>query len=142
MEESSLRRIEKFKGSLEKLKELSSYSNEKIMKEPFLADALERNLHITVEAIMDVSRKIISFKGWEIPKTYKETVDVLEKKGIFDKKLEKKLKDLIGLRNILVHFYAEVKEEVLLENLKSYIPTLESSMKILLKFCERNKIDP
>lgn len=142
MEESSLRRIEKFKEALNKLKKLSSFSNEKIMEDLFLANALERNLHISIEAVMDVSRKIISFKEWEVPKTYKGIIDVLANKRVFDKRLAKELKELIGLRNIIVHFYADVREEDILENLKDYIFTLETSMKILLKFCEKSGIDP
>jgi len=99
-------------------------------------------LHVTIEAVMDISRKIISSMDWEIPKTYKEVVDLLYKKEVMDEELSKYLKDLVGLRNILVHLYADVKLELLLEDLEADIEALKKSMRILIEFSEEKGIDP
>lgn len=141
MEESSLRRIEKFKTSLEKLKKISELPLEKFLANYF-EDVSERNLQVCVEAIMDVSRKIIASKEWQIPKSYREIVEILQQKKVIKNELAKKIQDLIGIRNIIVHFYADVKAEIIHENLKEYIQTLDGCMKVLLNFCEKNDIDP
>lgn len=142
MEESSLRRIEKFKQSLDKLKKLSKYPEKRFFEDPMLGSALERNIQVSVEAIMDVSRKIISFMEWDIPKTYKETIDLLREKRVIQNRLAESLKDLVGLRNILVHLYADVRLDTVLDGLEDSITTLDSAMKKLLEFCEDKKIDP
>jgi uncharacterized protein YutE (UPF0331/DUF86 family) len=62
----SIRIIEKFYECLSKLKKLSEYSKKQIMNDFLLADSVERNIQIAVEAVMDVARKIISVMGWKM----------------------------------------------------------------------------
>ena len=56
--------------------------------------------------------------------------------GAIDKNLKQKLTDLIGLRNIIVHMYADIKAEIVYENLDDTITTLKHSTKRLLEFCK------
>jgi len=142
MEESSLRRIEKFRESIKKLKKLSTFKSDIFYSDLFLSNALERNLQIAVECIADIARKIISSKEWKIPSTYKEIIKTLKRKKVLNKKLSEEMGDLVGLRNILVHMYAEVKLDTILDELENHIKTLELTMNKILKFCKEENIDP
>jgi len=136
----SIRRIEKFYECLSKLKKLSEYSKKQIMNDFLLADSVERNIQIAVEAVMDVARKIISVMGWKMPKSYKEVADILYEKGVIDKRLSENVKELIGLRNVLVHLYADVKLDVILDGLEGYTKVLEKTMRKLIEFSKEKNI--
>jgi uncharacterized protein YutE (UPF0331/DUF86 family) len=136
----SIRRIEKFYECLSKLKKLSEYSKKQIMNDFLLADSVERNIQIAVEAVMDVARKIISVMGWKMPKSYKEVADILYEKGVIDKRLSEDVKELIGLRNVLVHLYADVKLDIILDGLEGYTKVLEKTMRKLIEFSKEKNI--
>ena len=79
---------------------------------------------------------------WEIPRTYKDVVGLLGEKGVIKEELSEKLKDLVGMRNIIVHLYADVQLDLLLDDLDGDIGVLKKSMDKLIKFIEEKNIDP
>lgn len=142
MKEGSIRRIEKFKESFKKLEKYSKLSLEEILGKPEIQDSLERSLQVCAEALADIGRKIISAMNWRVPKDYKDVVEVLRENKVMKNSLASSLKEIFGLRNLLVHCYADVRIEIIHENLKDYLKILEEGMKVLLKFCKQKHIDP
>ncbi len=142
MRESTIRRIEKLKNSLEKLKKYSEMEIGEILLKPEICDSIERSLQVCVEALADISRKIISNLNWRIPLSYKDVFKVLHENGVIDSKLLSRLEELAGIRNIIVHFYTEVDIKKIYENLEIYMTTIETALQTLLNFCRKNNIDP
>jgi len=140
--ESTLRRIERFEQGIKLLEEIAEVSLEEYLRDIKLQSIVERNLQICIEVIIDLSNVIISKKGFRVPSTYKETVEILKENKILEKEFAKKLASLVGLRNIIVHMYADIKSEIIHENLREIINVLKEALKTLLKYCEKNKIDP
>ena len=73
--------------------------------------AVEKTVELIADAIVDVAMIIISGKGLERPPEAGESITILSKYGILPEKLAKQVKDLIGLRNLLVHQYVKVDED-------------------------------
>ena len=140
--ESTLRRIERFEQGIKLLEEVAEASLEEYLRDIKLQSIVERNLQICIEVIIDLSNVIISKKGFRVPSTYKETVEILKENKVLEKEFAKKLASLVGLRNIIVHMYADIKSEIIHENLREIINVLKEALKTLLKYCEKNKIDP
>jgi len=140
--ESTLRRVERFEQGIKLLEEIAEVSLEEYLRNIKLQSIVERNLQICIEVIIDLSNVIISKKDFRIPSTYKETVKILKENKVLEKEFAKKLADLVGLRNIIVHMYADIKSEIIHENLREIVNVLKEALKTLLKYCERNKIDP
>jgi len=140
--ESTLRRVERFEQGIKLLEEIAEVSLEEYLRDIKLQSIVERNLQICIEVIIDLSNVIISKKGFRIPSTYKETVEILKENKVLEKEFAKKLASLVGLRNIIVHMYADIKSEIIHENLREIINVLKEALKTLLKYCEKNKIDP
>jgi len=140
--ESTLRRVERFEQGIKLLEEIAEVSLEECLRDIKLQSIVERNLQICIEVIIDLSNVIISKKGFRIPSTYKETVEILKENKVLEKEFAKKLASLVGLRNIIVHMYADIKSEIIHENLREIINVLKEALKTLLKYCEKNKIDP
>jgi len=106
---STLKRLERFNKGIEILEELKSYRKEDFCEDLKVLSITERNLQVCAEFIVDFSAYILSKLDVSIPETYKEVIERIYTVGIIDEGLNKKLLDVIGLRNIIVHMYADVK---------------------------------
>jgi len=140
---STLKRLERFNKGIEILEELKkSCRKEDFCEDLKVLSITERNLQVCTEFIVDFSSYILSKLGVSIPETYKEVIERIYTIGIIDEDLKKKLLDVIGLRNIIVHMYTDVKAELIYENLDNLILTLKNSVNKLLEFCKERRIDP
>ena len=140
--ESTLRRIERFEEGMKLLDKVAKTRFEKYSKSLELQSIAERNLQVCTEVIIDLSNVIISKKGLKVPSTYKESVKILKENKVLKDKLAKDVEEIVGIRNIIVHMYADIKAEIIHKNLSKFIKVLRETLKKLLEFCKKNKIDP
>ena len=80
--------------------------------------ACERILQILIEAAIDIDYLIYKDKGLGIPKDDLSVIEELFKKKVINKEIKESLLNLNGFRNILVHKYGTVDDELVFENLK------------------------
>lgn len=142
MRPSTLRRLERFNKGIKILEELKNYKKEDFCEDLKVLSMAERNLQVCAEFIVDLSAYVLSKLGVGVLETYKEVVERIHAVGVIDEGLKRRLLDVVGLRNIIVHMYADVKAELIYENLNDLISTLKSSAKRLLEFCKERGIDP
>lgn len=112
---------------LSKLDELDSYINEleSVMPksyEEYVSSiekkrCCERLLHILIECVIDVCALMVKGLRLGLPAEEEDLFEKLEKEKIISKEMKEKLKSMRGFRNILVHRYAEVDNELVFENL-------------------------
>jgi len=100
------------------LKGYGAESKEDIASNPTLLGAVERYMQLAIEVVLEIGEMIIAEKGLGKPETYKEIIESLGKAGVLDKKFAAKFAPIAGLRNILVHRYAEVDIDELYYHLK------------------------
>ena len=67
---------------------------------------------------IDIGNEIITIKQLDYPGTYREVFTILEKEKIITHILNKKLQNLVGLRNLLAHEYGKINMELLHEAAK------------------------
>lgn len=72
-----------------------------------------------IECTIDICTLIVKGLRLGLPSTEEDLFEKLERKGIITKRMKEKLKLMRGFRNILVHRYAEVDDELVFENLKN-----------------------
>jgi len=137
-----LKRLERFNKGIEILNELKQHKKEDFCSDIKVLSIAERNLQVCTDFLIDLSTYILSKLDAGIPETYKEIVEKIHTTGAINKNLKQKLAELVGLRNIIVHMYADIKAEIIYENLNGIIATLKQSAKRLLEFCEEKRIDP
>ena len=68
-----------------------------------------------INACIDIGNELITIRKFSYPTTYRETFTILEKQKIISSSLTKKMKNLVGLRNLLAHEYGEINMELLYE---------------------------
>jgi uncharacterized protein YutE (UPF0331/DUF86 family) len=142
MKPSTLKKLERFNKGIEILEELKRYDKEYFIVDLKTLSIAERNIQFCTEFLIDLSSYILSKLDIEIPETYKEIVEKIYVIKIIDDDLKDKLIDIVGLRNIIVHMYADVKAELIFDNLEEIIKILKISIKKLLEFCKEKSIDP
>jgi uncharacterized protein YutE (UPF0331/DUF86 family) len=79
---------------------------------------IERLVQLCIDTALSISKKVLVLKNQKIPKTCKEVFLELGSAGIISTDLSKKLGDSCGIRNILVHEYAELNEDQFYGGLK------------------------
>jgi len=142
MRPSFLKRMERFNKGLEILEELRNYEIDKFLTDLKLLSIAERNIQVCTEFIVDFSSYILSKLKVEVPETYREIIRKVREEGIIDENLEKKLQGIVGLRNIIVHMYADIDAEIIYDNLEDIIQTLREAAAKLLEFSKAKNIDP
>ena len=87
-------------------------------------DCIVLNLHRACEATIDIAMYIISNRKLGIPQTKKEAFKKLEDNNIISKEMSKNMQNMIGFRNIAVHDYKEIDEEILKEVIENHLEDL------------------
>lgn len=120
------------------LKELHKLST--LDKDSFLSDkrntaAGESFLRRTLEAIFDIGRHILAKTGYtEMATEYKSIARGLKEVGVVDEELSKKLTQMAGYRNRLVHLYNLVSDEELYTVICSNLKDIEDFISAIKKY--------
>jgi len=111
------------------------------VRDPILRGAVERYLHLAVEALIDVGFRICSLLGLEKPERYRELAGILRRANILSQESAEILELWIGFRNIMVHAYARIEPSKVVEALRS-IGELEHIASEIRHSVVEGKIDP
>lgn len=87
-------------------------------------DAIVLNLQRACELVIDIAMYIISTKSLGIPQTKKEAFEILLKNDYITEDTYKKMKGMIGFRNIAVHDYQDIDDEILQDVIENHLNDL------------------
>src|SRR3989338_7536195 len=111
----------------DKLDELLRYHKELIedlpakkdfKKERIIRRGVEKTVELIADTILDIALMIISGEGFEKPEDSRSAIIILEKKKVLSKLISDKIQDLLSFRNLLVHRYGKVDEDVEYSNIR------------------------
>ncbi len=117
-EKKILTKIDEMNGYLEELEKIKPVSIEEYKDNTEKKRACERLLQISIETVIDICNILASSQKIGLPEDEDALLDKLQKKNILSISLTKKLRSMKGFRNILVHKYGEVDDEISYENLE------------------------
>lgn len=129
------------KRILTKIDELNSYLNElsQIIPANFSEyqriekkRSCERLLQLGVECTIDICRLFVSGLRLGLPSGENDLFDKLKKKGIISEGMASLLKEMRGFRNILIHEYATVNDELVYEALQTRLEDFKRFQKEIL----------
>ncbi|WP_434284290.1 type VII toxin-antitoxin system HepT family RNase toxin [Clostridium botulinum] len=87
-------------------------------------DSIILNIQRAVEACIDISMYIVSKEKLGIPQNSRDAFEVMNHNGLISDDLLKKIKGMIGFRNIAVHNYQKLNlsviQKVIEEHLKDF----------------------
>jgi uncharacterized protein YutE (UPF0331/DUF86 family) len=99
-------------------------------------DIVERNLHVAIEACLDIAKIIISEKKLNEPKDYKSAFIILVEAGILSEKSLSFLIPMAGTRNILLHNYDKIDDSIIYGILKKHLKDFLIFLKEIRKKCK------
>jgi uncharacterized protein YutE (UPF0331/DUF86 family) len=84
-----------------------------------LKKAVERSLHVAVEACLDIARHLIAREGFRFPQDYQDAFRILAEEHIVSRSLLPSLIELARFRNLIVHDYAKIDDAKVYQILKT-----------------------
>ncbi len=76
-------------------------------------DSIVLNLQRACEASIDLAMHIVAEKDLGIPQNSRDAFDLLQRHGLIDEPLCKRMKAMVGFRNIAVHDYQAIQIPIL-----------------------------
>jgi uncharacterized protein YutE (UPF0331/DUF86 family) len=108
-------------------------SREDFEKDILRQDAIAINLQRAMELAIDMANHLIKQKKLGLPKESKESFTLLEQAGIIPPDLSKKLRGMVGFRNILVHQYQDLELGVMIDVIENRLGDLVDFSSLVLK---------
>lgn len=139
MEESDrVRILSKVDEMIKYIEELQSMlpDQEEYQQDLIKRRACEKTIEVAIDSLIDVSAMIVSAQQFGLPENEENILDILIEKKVLSSKSGEKLKDMKGFRNILVHRYGHVDDEIVYHNLSSCINDFyefENDIKLFLQ---------
>ncbi len=95
-------------------------------------DMILLNLQRACEAVLDLALYVVSTRKLGLPQTKREAFIILEESGIIDKTMSRNMQGMVGFRNIAVHDYKEIDEEILKDVIENHLGDLLDFARVLL----------
>ena len=122
---------------LQELEEIIPETYEEYEKSTEKKRSCERLLHISIESVIDICMLLVKGLKLGVPVEEEDVFEKLEKKKAFPKKMVKKLRQMKGLRNILVHRYGDVDDELVFDSLNTELNDFQEFTEHVLKFIQK-----
>jgi uncharacterized protein YutE (UPF0331/DUF86 family) len=127
-------KIQIIKNNLNKLEVIKQGSLEEFLENPLAPDASIRILQVSIEAMLDISHHIISRRHLGTPKTYRETIELLEQAGIIPNKMLPTLTKMVKFRNRAVHLYDKITDEEIYQIIQHHLVDFEDFISAIVHF--------
>jgi len=76
-----------------------------------LRDVIEREMEKAVQCCTDAGARLIALRGFRRARDNHDIFDVLAEQGVLPRPLAARLRELVGLRNLLAHEYRRIEDE-------------------------------
>jgi uncharacterized protein YutE (UPF0331/DUF86 family) len=94
----------------------------------------ERYLELACACVLDIAQHVIADQGYRQALTYKDVMDVLREEGILPPDLAERLRNWMGLRNLLVHLYLEIDHGEVYEAIQNDLGDLDEFAVVMSRF--------
>ena len=101
-------------------------------------DSIVLNLQRACELVIDIAMYIVSTEKLGIPQTKKEAFEILFKNNYIDENTLQRMKGMIGFRNIAIHDYKQIDEEILKDVIENHLKDLLEFARSMLNNLKKN----
>ncbi|MDO9518032.1 MAG: DUF86 domain-containing protein [Methanosarcinaceae archaeon] len=101
--------------------------------------ACEKTIEVAIESLVNVSAMIVSTEKLGLPTSEESIFDILVLNKIMPKECGEKLKDLKGFRNVLIHRYAHVADDIVHYNLINHLDDFYEFKSVIESYLEKHE---
>lgn len=129
-------KLDELKTAIRKIENMD-LTLEIILEDEDIQDLVDRRMQMAIESCIDIATHLTA--GLELPrKEYASDIFLLlGKNDILSKDIARKMAGATGLRNILVHEYADVDYKLAYSDLKDKLKDLKTFAREVLGFLEK-----
>ncbi|MFE5430623.1 DUF86 domain-containing protein [Peribacillus simplex] len=109
-------------------------NNPENLKDYTKQDSIILNIQRACEASIDLAMHIVAERKLGLPQTSRDAFDMLHGAFIIDENTVKRLKAMVGFRNIAVHDYQTVNIDILQQIVENHLGDFTDYTKQILKF--------
>ena len=125
-------RFAKLEKSLRKLRNIgATATKEAFLADDDLQDIVVYNFQVVIEALIDLGNSIVSNRAYRKPESNADVFQVLAEEEVIEKALAVTMRDWTGLRNLLVHQYADTDYDTVYDILSKELAFPEQVAKVL-----------
>lgn len=95
-------------------------------------DMIVLNLQRACEAVLDLAMYIVSTRKLGLPQNKRQAFVFLEENKIIDESMSKNMQGMVGFRNIAIHDYKEIDEEILKDVIENHLTDLLDFARVIL----------
>ncbi|MEM2962597.1 MAG: HepT-like ribonuclease domain-containing protein [Candidatus Bathyarchaeia archaeon] len=77
---------------------------------------IERPVQLILQALLDLGLMVISALGGKAPERYSDIGGILSDMGVLGRSDGDLLRSMAGMRNVLVHAYADIKRDLIMNS--------------------------
>jgi uncharacterized protein YutE (UPF0331/DUF86 family) len=119
-------RLSKLREALRKLKEIAAKPRDGYLASETDRALAEHYLRLALEAVLDAGNHIVAAEGLRKPMQLRDIPLILGESQILPGELAQRLARATGLRNRLVHVYADIDHEIIFKVLQEDLGDLEA----------------
>ncbi|MEK6950858.1 MAG: DUF86 domain-containing protein [Nanoarchaeota archaeon] len=132
-----IQKLKEIEDNLELIRQSLPADVEEFKALKLLKDGIYKRLEFSIQNLIDIFSMIHSFLNLGIPSDLDDIFVKLRGKKVFSGEILSLVEDMKGLRNILIHRYAEIDDDVVFELLTEKIDDFEKIMVVLERYIEK-----
>ena len=133
------RKIVLIQNDLSELARFKDLTFDEISKNYDTHKIIERILELVINEAIDINQHLISESSLgKLPSDFKESFTILSQIGVFSTEFSEQIGKSAGLRNILVHQYRELNEEIFYNSIKQCLLEYTEYCKYILSYINKN----
>jgi uncharacterized protein YutE (UPF0331/DUF86 family) len=106
-------------------------------KDPKSVGSARYYLQVSIETCINIANHLIASERLRAPKDYKDSFKVLSETGILPPGFTQTMQEMTGLRNLLVHLYWDVDDQMLYDGIHSELGDFEIFVGHILTYLEQ-----
>jgi len=126
-----INKYESVKRCLKRIEE-EYENNPKNLEDYRRMDSIVLNLQRACETVTDIAMYVVSTRKLGIPQTKKEAFELLKKENLISSDVCDNMKNMIGFRNIAIHDYKQIDEEILQDFIENHLTDLIEFARLML----------
>jgi len=134
-----LNKLEEGDKFVQELEAILPRSKKEYLQDLTTRRACEKTVELAIETVIDVISMIVSQKKLGLPKSEENLIEILEENKILTEDLIKKLKEMKGFRNLLVHKYGDVDDKLVYQYLTEEMTDFTLFSKEIKRYLKRIK---
>jgi len=132
--ESLIRQLREYTGYLQ---EIVDQDQQEFLRDPRSIGSARYYLQVSIEACINIANHIIASERLRAPKDYRDSFTVLNEADILPDEFTRTMRELAGLRNLLVHLYWDVDDQMVYDGIRSELGDFETFVGHMIDYLER-----